>query len=108
MADFRRYPFADHDSGEDGGEDDGNLCPAEFHDLGIQLQPDAAGTDQPDHGRFTDIDVSTEHADTSESGHDLRHDAVGQGLRTAGAGHSDGFDLGRVDLLDRLIQQLGA
>src|SRR3546814_5814052 len=72
------------------------------------LQADAAGANQPQNGRLADVDVPAEHRDAGEGRHDLRHDAVGHNLRTGSAGGPDRFDLALIDLLDRLVEQLGA
>src|SRR5690606_4206801 len=71
-----RYPLCDHDQHEDQDEDRRDLRPLQAVDAGVELQSDAARTDESYHGRLADVDVPTVDADACERRRHLRHDAI--------------------------------
>ena len=108
MADLGRDPFAHDHGADDDQQNQRDLRPVELRDRGVELKSDAAGADQAEHRRFADIDVPAKHRDSGKSRQDLRHDPIRRHLRAGRAGRAHRFDLAFVDLLDRLVKQLGA
>ena len=73
-----------------------------------KLQANAPCSDQPQNSGLADVDVPSEHSDASERRKDLRNNSVRHDLPAAGARRGYRLDLRAVNLLDRLVKQLGA
>src|SRR5687768_3413156 len=107
VADAGGDPLAHQHRAEHEDEDHRDLWPREHVDGGLQVQADAARTDEAEYRRLADIHVPAEYRDAREGRHHLRHDSVRDDLPARGAGGRDRFHRSRVDLLDRLVEQLG-
>src|SRR5690606_11671019 len=107
LADEAGEVLARHDDGDDEDQDGGCAVELVAVKRRIERGPDAAGADDPDHGRLAEVDVDAVERQPDEPRLDLARYGIIDHLPDAHARGPDGLDLSWVDLVDIVSEQLG-